>query len=157
MYGYTFCRGTNTGKRNSSVLYALEFLFPVSKIILKWLRIWSPAITFLKEGIFIWDQLSNINQLMIWGPAITFLKEGIFDSELIIYGIKSTQKGQFMLLGPTYTGFQYGIWLRELLIVSIYYTHTLLCCCWYCLKYGATTNVIASVFFYKFTWLWPDV
>ena len=87
MYGCTFCRGTNTGKRNSSVLYALEFLFPVSKIILKWLRIWSPAITFLKEGIFIWDQLSNINQLMIWGPAITFLKEGIFDSELIIYGI----------------------------------------------------------------------
>ena len=109
MYGCTFCRGTNTGKRNSSVLYALEFLFPVSKIILKCLRIWSPAITFLKEGIFIWDQLSNINQLMIWGPAITFLKEGIFYSELIIYGIKSTQQGQIMLLGPTYTGFQYGI------------------------------------------------
>ena len=44
-----------------------------------------------------------------WSPAITFLKEGIFDSESIIYGIKSTQKGQFMLLGPNYTGFQYGI------------------------------------------------
>ena len=121
MYGCTFCRGTNTGKRNSSVLYALEFLFPVSKIILKWLRIWSPAITFLKEGIFIWDQLSNINQLMIWGPAITFLKEGMFDSELIIYGIKSTQKGQFILLGPTYTGFQYGNWLRELITGTDYF------------------------------------
>jgi hypothetical protein len=120
VYSCTFCRGTNTGKRNSSVLYALEFLFPVSKIILKWLRIWSPAITFLKEGIFIWDQLSKINQLMIWGSAITFLKEGIFDSELIIYGIKSTQKGQFMLLGPTYTGIQYGIWLRELITGTDY-------------------------------------
>jgi MerR family transcriptional regulator/heat shock protein HspR len=25
------------------------------------LRIWSPAITFLKEGIFVWDQLSGLH------------------------------------------------------------------------------------------------
>ena len=29
----------------------------------------------------------------------------------------------------------------------LYLLHTLLGCCWYCLKYGATTNVIAFVFF----------